>query len=175
VKPSRPRLAADASIWGPVTAITHACVYYQLDAGRCAPASESTPTGGRVLVADEAEERPPDLAIVDPMVPTRIHQVLPSVLEVSASSLGRGVTISIDCKIDLMARFAPARVERVLHDLVRGAARDGNQGGSIVVGARRCNDDSAVISVIDSGPRIAGNIRSHGPSSTCAASAASAG
>ena len=128
-----------------------------------------------MLVADEAEERPPDLAIVDPMVPTRIHQVLPSVLEVSASSLGRGVTISIDCKIDLMARFAPARVERVLHDLVRGAARDGNQGGSIVVGARRCNDDSAVISVIDSGPRIAGNIRSHGPSSTCAASAASAG
>lgn len=57
--------------------------------------------GARALT--QAEERPPDPAIVDPMVPTRVHQVLHPVLEVSASSLGRGVTISIDGKTDLMA------------------------------------------------------------------------
>lgn len=90
------------------------------------------------------------------MAPTRVHQVL----EVSASSLGRGVTLSIDGKTNLMARFAPARVERVLHNLVGSAARDRSQGGSIVVGARRCDDDSIEISVIDSGPRITGDIRS---------------
>jgi signal transduction histidine kinase len=100
-------------------------------------------------------------AAVKPMVAaTRVHQVLESVLEVSASSLGRGVTITIDCKADLMARFDPALVERVLHNLVGNAARYCNQGGSIVVGARRWNDDDSVeISVTNSGPPIAHDIR----------------
>jgi CheY-like chemotaxis protein len=102
-----------------------------------AAASESTPTGVRAPVADDdvvicrqmaahrssagyqvvtAHDgaRALDLAIVEPMVaPTRVHPVLESVLEVSAPSLGRDVTISIDCKTNLMARFDPALVERV--------------------------------------------------------------
>jgi signal transduction histidine kinase len=149
-----------------------------------AAASESTPTGVRAPVADDdvvicrqmaanrssagyqvvtAHDgaRALDLAIVEPMVaPTRVHQVLESVLEVSAPSLGRGVTISIDCKTNLMARFDPALVERVLHNLVGNAARYCNQGGSIVGGARRCNDDSVELSVTNSGPRTASDIRS---------------
>jgi K+-sensing histidine kinase KdpD len=102
-----------------------------------------------------------------PMVaPTRVHQVLESVLEVSASSLGRGVTISIDCKADLMARFDPALVERVLHRLVGNAARYYNRGGTIVVSARRWNDDDSVeISMTNSGPPI-------GPASPCGCPAA---
>jgi hypothetical protein len=55
----------------------------------------------------------------------------PGVLEVSASSLGDGVTISID------GRFDPALVERVLHNLVGDASRHCNQGATIVVAARR--------------------------------------
>jgi K+-sensing histidine kinase KdpD len=83
-------------------------------------------------------------AAVKPMVaPTRLHQVLESVTEVSASSLSRGVTIGIDCKTDLMARFDPALVERVLHNLVGNAARYCNPGGSIAVAARRWNDEDA--------------------------------
>jgi signal transduction histidine kinase len=84
------------------------------------------------------------------------------VLEVSASSLlARGVTISIDCKADLMARFDPALVERVLHNLVGNAARYCNQGGTIAVCARRWKDDGSVeITVTNSGPLIADDIRS---------------
>jgi two-component system, OmpR family, heavy metal sensor histidine kinase CusS len=101
-------------------------------------------------------------AAVKPMVAlTQVHQVLESVLEVSASSLGRGVSIAIDCKADLMARFDPALVERVLHNLVGNAARYCNQGGTIVVSARRWNDDDSVeISVTNSGPQISDDIRS---------------
>ncbi|HEX3474088.1 MAG TPA: ATP-binding protein [Kofleriaceae bacterium] len=101
-------------------------------------------------------------AAVKPMVaPTRVYQILESVLEVSASSLGRGVTLAIDCKADLMARFAAALVERVLHNLVGNAARYCNQGGTIVVAARRWNDDDSVeLSVTSSGPLIAADIRS---------------
>lgn len=87
--------------------------------------------------------------------------MLEPVLEVSASSLGRGVTVAIDCKADLMARFDPVLVERVPHNLVGNAARYCNRGGSIVVGARRWNDgDNIEISVTHSGPRIADAIRS---------------
>jgi signal transduction histidine kinase len=87
--------------------------------------------------------------------------VLESVTEVSASSLSRGVTIEIDCQTDLMARFDPALVERVLHNLVGNAARYCNPGGSIAVAARRWNDeDSVEIAVTNSGPRIADDIRS---------------
>jgi signal transduction histidine kinase len=101
-------------------------------------------------------------AAVKPMVaPTRVHQVVESVTEVSTSSLSRGVTISIDCKADLMARFDLALVERVLHNLVGNATRYCNPGGSIVVAARRWNDeDSVEIAVTNSGPRIADDIRS---------------
>jgi K+-sensing histidine kinase KdpD len=100
-------------------------------------------------------------AAVKPMVaPTRVHQVVESVTEVSTSSLSRGVTISIDCKADLMARFAPALVERVLHNLVGNATRYCNPGGSIVVAARRWNDeDSVEIAVTNSGPLIADDTR----------------
>jgi hypothetical protein len=53
--------------------------------------------------------------------PDPVHQVLESVLEVSASWLGRGVTSSIDCKTDLMARFDPALVERAPQSPQRSA------------------------------------------------------
>jgi DNA-binding response OmpR family regulator len=101
-------------------------------------------------------------AAVKPMVaPTRVYPMLESVTEVSASSLSRGATISIECKADLMAQFDPALVERVLHNLVGNAARYCNQGGSIVVAAQRWNgDDSMEIAVTNSGPLITDNIRS---------------
>jgi signal transduction histidine kinase len=100
-------------------------------------------------------------AAVKPMVAQiPVHQVLQPVLEVSASSLARGVTIEIDCETDLMARFDPALVERVLHNLVGNAARYCNPGGSITVIARRWNDeDSVEISVTNSGPQIPETIR----------------
>jgi hypothetical protein len=54
-----------------------------------------------------------------------------------------------------MAQFDPALVERVLHNLVGNAARYCNPGGSIVVAARRWNDeDSVEIAVTNSGPLI---------------------
>lgn len=46
-----------------------------------------------------------DAAVKPRIASTQVHQVLDAVLEVSASSLGQGVTASIDCKTDLMARF----------------------------------------------------------------------
>lgn len=100
-------------------------------------------------------------AAVKPMVaPTQVHHVLESVLEVSAASLARSVVIRIDCEADLMARFDPALVERVLHNLVGNASRYCNQGGTISVTARRWNDDGSVeIAVTNSGPQIPENIR----------------
>jgi len=102
-------------------------------------------------------------AAVKPMVAsTQVHHVLESVLEVSASSLARGATIEINCEANLMARFDPALVERVLHNLVGNAARYCNPGGTIAVAARRWNDDDSVeISVTNSGPQIPENIRAH--------------
>jgi two-component system, sensor histidine kinase and response regulator len=100
-------------------------------------------------------------AAVKPMVATsQVHQVLESVLEVSASSLARGVTIQIACEARLTARFDVALVERVLHNLVGNAARYCNQGGKILVSAIRWNDeDSVEIAVTNSGPLIADAIR----------------
>jgi two-component system, sensor histidine kinase and response regulator len=100
-------------------------------------------------------------AAVKPMVAaTQVQHVLESVLEVSAVSLARGVTIKIDCEASLMARFDPALVERVLHNLTGNASRYCNPGGTISVTARRWNDDdSVVISVTNSGPQIPENIR----------------
>jgi two-component system, sensor histidine kinase and response regulator len=100
-------------------------------------------------------------AAVKPMVAsTQVHHVLESVLEVSAASLARSVTIRIDCEAGLMARFDPALVERVLHNLVGNASRYCNQGGTISVTARRWNDDGSVeIAVTNSGPQIPENIR----------------
>jgi signal transduction histidine kinase len=101
-------------------------------------------------------------AAVKPMaVFTKVHHVLESVLEVSASSLARGVTFAIDCPAELMARFDPALVERVLHNLVGNAARYCNQGGKIEVCGRRWNDEESVeIAVTNTGPQIPENIRS---------------
>lgn len=114
------------------------------------------------LVADFVDIARFEDAAVKPMVAaTRVHPILESVLEVSASSLGCGVTISIDCKTDLMARFDPALVERVLHNLVGNAARYCNQDGTIMVAAQRWNDDDSVeLSVTNSGPLITADIRS---------------
>ena len=100
-------------------------------------------------------------AAVKPMVAaTQVHLVLDSVLEVSASTLKRGVTIEIDCEPGMIARFDPALVERVLHNLVGNAARYCNQGGTISVTARRWNDDYSIeISVTNSGPQIPETIR----------------
>jgi len=100
-------------------------------------------------------------AAVKPMVAhTNVHHMLESVLEVSAASLARGVTLNIDCKTDLMARFDPGLIERVLHNLVGNAARYCNPGGVILVAARPSNDeDSVEISVTNSGPQIAETIR----------------
>jgi len=100
-------------------------------------------------------------AAVKPMVAAnQVHHVLESVLEVSASTLKRGVTIQIDCEPNLVAKFDLALVERVLHNLVGNAARYCNQGGTISVTARRWNDDDSVeICVINSGPQIPENIR----------------
>jgi signal transduction histidine kinase len=100
-------------------------------------------------------------AAVKPMVTeTAVQEVLQSVLEVSATSLARGVTIEIDCEASLAARFDIALVERVLHNLVGNAARYCNQGGTISVTARRWNDEGSVeIWVTNTGPQIAENIR----------------
>jgi signal transduction histidine kinase len=100
-------------------------------------------------------------AAVKPMVSaTPVHQVLQSVLEVSASSLARGVTITIDCEAGLMARFDPALIERVLHNLVGNAARYCNAGGTILVSAvRGSEEDSVELAVTNSGPQIAESLR----------------
>jgi signal transduction histidine kinase len=101
-----------------------------------------------------------DAAVKPIVVPTKVHPVLESVLEVSASSLARSVTISIDCKTDLMARFDAALVERVLHNLVGNASRYCNQGGSIAVSARRWSDEDGVeIAVTNTGPPIPDEVR----------------
>ena len=100
-----------------------------------------------------------DAAVKPRVAQTRV--ALESVLEVSASSLARGVAISLDCETDLMAWFDPAPVERVLHDLVGNAVPYCNQGRTIIVAARRWNDeDSVEIAVTNSGPQIADDIRS---------------
>jgi two-component system, sensor histidine kinase and response regulator len=100
-------------------------------------------------------------AAVKPMVTAmQVQPVLESVLEVSTASLARGATIEIHCEPNLIARFDHALVERVLHNLVGNAARYCSTGGWISVMARRWNDaDSAEISVSNSGPPIAENIR----------------
>jgi two-component system, sensor histidine kinase and response regulator len=101
-----------------------------------------------------------DAAVKPTVATTQVHQVLESVLEVSASSLARGVTIQIACEARLAARFDVALVERVLHNLVGNAARYCNQGGKILVSAIRWNDeDSVEIAVTNSGPLIADAIR----------------
>jgi signal transduction histidine kinase len=101
-----------------------------------------------------------DAAVKPIVVPTKVLPVLESVLEVSASSLARSVTISIDCKTDLMARFDAALVERVLHNLVGNASRYCNQGGSIAVSARRWSDEDGVeIAVTNTGPPIPDEVR----------------
>jgi signal transduction histidine kinase len=101
-----------------------------------------------------------DAAVKPIVASTQVHQVLESVLEVSAASLARGVTIEIDCEPNLMARFDAALVERVLHNLTGNASRYCNQGGVISVTARRWNDDDSIeIAVTNSGPQIPENIR----------------
>lgn len=100
-------------------------------------------------------------AAVKPIVAlTQIHQVLESVLEVSAATLSRGVTIQIACEANLTAKLDAALIERVLHNLVGNAVRYCNQGGKILVSAKHWNDaDSLEIAVTNSGPQIPDSIR----------------
>lgn len=101
-------------------------------------------------------------AAVKPMVaPNALHPLLASVVEVSAAAVTRGASLEIQCATDLVARFDHALVERVLHNLVGNAVRYCTPNGKIVLAARRWNDeDSSVeISVTNSGPQIADNIR----------------
>ena len=101
-----------------------------------------------------------DAAVKPIVAATQVHHVLESVLEVSASTLKRGVKLEIICEPDLVAKFDLALVERVLHNLVGNAARYCNQGGRISVTARRWDDDDSVdIAVTNSGPQIPENIR----------------
>jgi two-component system, sensor histidine kinase and response regulator len=101
-----------------------------------------------------------DAAVKPKVATTPVHGVLSSVLEVSASSLARGVTIEISCEASLTARFDAALIERVLHNLVGNASRYCNQGGKIQVAARAWNDDDSVeIAVTNSGPQVAEAIR----------------
>jgi len=81
------------------------------------------------------------------VTPTKVHQVLESVLEVSASSLARGVTIAIDCKAELTARFDTALVERVPAQLGRQCVRDianagrtDHRGGAALERRGQCRD-----------------------------------
>jgi signal transduction histidine kinase len=104
-----------------------------------AAASESTPTGVRVRVVDD------DVVICRQMAANLSSAGYQVTAHDGARALAQagGVTISIDCKADLMARFDPALVERVLHNLVGNAARYCNQGGTIAVSARRWSPHGA--------------------------------
>src|SRR5258705_10597204 len=101
-------------------------------------------------------------AAVKPIVQSvRMRSVIESVLEVNASSITRGITIQIDCPESLSARFDPALVERVLHNLVGNATRYCNPNGSISVSGKPWNDpESAEISVTNTGPQVPESIRS---------------
>jgi two-component system, sensor histidine kinase and response regulator len=102
-------------------------------------------------------------AAVKPMVmKTRLHSVLQSVIEVHASSVTRGATLSIDCPADLEGRFDGGLVERVLHNLFGNATRYVNQNGKLTLGGRRWiegEDGSVEIYVTNTGPQIPENIR----------------
>jgi signal transduction histidine kinase len=100
-------------------------------------------------------------AAVKPIVQdVRVATILDSVLEVNASLVSRGAKIEIDCAPDFTARFDPALVERVLHNLVGNAARYCNQNGAIIVTARTWNDPGSVhLTVMNTGPQVPENIR----------------
>ena len=103
-----------------------------------------------------------DAAVKPNVQRVRVQTVLESVLEVNASSITRGITITLDCAPELEARFDTALIERVLHNLVGNASRYCNQGGSIVVSAVPLNDpDSARISVTNTGPQVPESIRNN--------------
>jgi len=102
-------------------------------------------------------------AEVTPMVaPAQVHAMLTAVLDVSAASLARDVTIEVSCEPDLAGRFDLALIERVLHNLVGNAARYCNPGGALSLTARRWDSAGGVeISVTNSGPQIPEAIRPH--------------
>jgi len=100
-------------------------------------------------------------AAVKPIVATvRVRRLLESVMEVNASSITRGVTFVVDCEADIEARFDVALVERILHNLVGNAARYCNQGGKLLLAAKRWNDIGSIeLAVANTGPQVPENIR----------------
>jgi DNA-binding response OmpR family regulator len=93
---------------------------------------------------------------------TRVRHVLQGVIDVNAPSVTKGITFEIDCDDKLDGRFDAALIERVLHNLFGNATRYCNQGGKIVLGARRWHadqDGSVEIYVANTGPQIPENFR----------------
>ena len=93
---------------------------------------------------------------------TRVRNVLEGVIDVNAPSVTKGVTFAIECDEKLEARLDAGLIERVLHNLFGNATRYCNQGGKIVIGARRWHEleeGSGEIFVANTGPQIPENIR----------------
>jgi two-component system, sensor histidine kinase and response regulator len=103
-----------------------------------------------------------DAAVKPNAQKTRVRQVLQGVFDVNAASVTRGARLELDCDPQLEGRFDAGLIERVLHNLFGNATRYCNQGGLIVIGARRWHDvedGSIEIYVMNSGPQIPENIR----------------
>ena len=76
--------------------------------------------------------------------------------------MSKGITFQIECDDKFDARFDAGLIERVLHNLFGNATRYCNQGGTIILGARRWHSDqdgSVEIYVANTGPQIPENIR----------------
>lgn len=103
-----------------------------------------------------------DAAVKPNAQKTRVRGVLQGVIDVNAPSVTKGITFEIDCDDKLDARFDAGLIERVLHNLFGNATRYCNQGGTIVLAAKRWDadqDGSVEISVGNTGPQIPENIR----------------
>ncbi|MBV8760851.1 MAG: response regulator [Deltaproteobacteria bacterium] len=101
-----------------------------------------------------------DAAVKPNTQKTRVCHVLQGVIDVNAPSVTKGITFAVDCDDKLEARFDAGLIERVLHNLFGNATRYCNQGGKIVLGARRWHDEGSVeIFVANTGPQIPENIR----------------
>jgi signal transduction histidine kinase len=102
-------------------------------------------------------------AAVKPFVgKTCVRDVVESVIDVEAPSLGQNIQLDIDCPPTLDGRFDRGLIERVLHNLFGNAARYCNANGKIAIGAKRWLDGeelSVELWVANTGPQIPENIR----------------